>query len=185
MNFIVSSSYMFQKLQVLGGIINNSNTLAILDNFLFELDHNTLKVSASDLETTISSLLNVESEVKVSFAIPAKILLDTLKTFPEQPLTFKVKENNIVEISYQGGKSEVAYVSSEDFPNVVEIEDASKTRIQADTLATATNTIFATGNDSLRPVMNGVFFQFLEEEARFVGTDAHKLVKYSRKDIQS
>lgn len=186
MNFIVSSSYMFQKLQVLGGIINNSNTLAILDNFLFELDHNALKVSASDLETTISSLLNVESEEQTSFAIPAKILLDTLKTFPEQPLTFKIKENNIVEISYQGGKSEVAYVSSEDFPNVMEIEEASKTRIQADTLATAINkTIFATGNDTLRPVMNGVYFQFLEEEARFVGTDAHKLVKYSRKDIQT
>ena len=177
---------MFQKLQVLGGIINNSNTLAILDNFLFELDHNMLKVSASDLETTISSVLNVESESKISFAIPAKILLDTLKTFPEQPLTFKVKDNNLVEISYQGGKSEVAYVNSEDFPNAVEVDDASKTNLTADVLATAiNNTIFATGNDSLRPIMNGVFFQFLENEARFVGTDAHKLVKYTRKDIQS
>ena len=186
MNFIVSSSYMFQKLQVLGGIINNSNTLAILDNFLFELDHNMLKVSASDLETTISSVLNVESESKVSLAIPAKILLDTLKTFPEQPLTFKIKDNNLVEISYQGGKSEVAYVSSEDFPNAVDVDDASKSEITADILATAVNnTIFATGNDSLRPIMNGVFFQFLENETRFVGTDAHKLVKYLRKDIQS
>ncbi|NBC57547.1 MAG: DNA polymerase III subunit beta [Bacteroidetes bacterium] len=186
MNFIVSSSYMFQKLQVLGGIINNSNTLAILDNFLFELDHNKLKVSASDLETTISSTLEVESESKVEFAIPAKILLDTLKTFPEQPLTFKVKDNNTVEISYQGGKSEVASVSAEDFPNAVEVEDAATTKIMAATLATAiSNTIFATGNDSLRPVMNGVFFQFLENDARFVGTDAHKLVKYTREDIKS
>ncbi len=177
---------MFQKLQVLGGIINNSNTLAILDNFLFELDHNQLKVSASDLETTISSVLNVESESQASFAIPAKILLDTLKTFPEQPLTFKVKDNNIVEISYQGGTSKLAYMSSDDFPNAVEVEDADTSKITADTLATAINkTIFATGNDSLRPVMNGVFFQFLNSDARFVGTDAHKLVKYTRTDIQS
>ena len=186
MNFIVSSSYMFQKLQVLGGIINNSNTLAILDNFLFQLDGNSLTVSASDLETTISATIEVESQAEGDFAIPAKILLDTLKTFPEQPLTFKIKENNLAEISYQGGKSEVAYVSSEDFPNTVEVEDASKTTILADSLATAiNNTIFATGNDSLRPVMNGVFFQFMENEARFVGTDAHKLVKYTRTDIQN
>ncbi len=186
MNFIVSSSYMSQKLQVLGGIINNSNTLAILDNFLFELNHNTLRVSASDLESTISVTLNVESESKINFAIPAKILLDTLKTFPEQPLAFKVKDNNTVEISYQGGKSELAYVNPEDFPNTVEVEDASTSKIIADTLATAINkTIFATGNDSLRPVMNGVFFQFLENDTRFVGTDAHKLVKYTRDDIQS
>ncbi len=186
MNFIVSSSYMSQKLQVLGGIINTSNTLAILDNFLFELSSNSLKVSASDLETSISAHIEVESESEGSFAIPAKILLDTLKTFPEQPLTFSIKDNNMVEISYHGGKSEVAYVDPEDFPNTVEVEDASKTTILADTLATAiSNTIFATGNDSLRPVMNGVFFQFLENDTRFVGTDAHKLVKYTRSDIQS
>jgi len=186
MNFIVSSAYMYQKLQILGGIINNSNSLAILDNFLFKLDNNLLLVSASDLETNITSALNVESESQVSFAIPAKILLDTLKTFPEQPLTFKVKENNTVEISYQGGKSEIAYVNPDDFPKAVEVDNASQSKIVADTLATAVNkTIFATGNDSLRPVMNGVFFQFLNDEARFVGTDAHKLVKYSRTDIKT
>jgi DNA polymerase-3 subunit beta len=177
---------MSQKLQILGGIINNSNTLAILDNFLFELNSNTLKVSASDLETTISAQIDVESQSNGSFAIPAKIILDTLKTFPEQPLTFSVKDNNVIEVSYHGGKSEVAYVNPDDFPNTVEVEDASKTTVLADTLSTAiTNTIFATGNDSLRPVMNGVFFQFLQNDARFVGTDAHKLVKYTRSDIQS
>lgn len=177
---------MSEKLQVLGGIINNSNTLAILDNFLFELSSNALKVSASDLETTISANIEVESDSEGNFAIPAKILLDTLKTFPEQPLTFSVKDNNLVEISYHGGKSEVAYVNPDDFPNTVEVEDASQTTILGDILATAiTNTIFATGNDSLRPVMNGVFFQFLENENRFVGTDAHKLVKYTRSDMQT
>lgn len=175
---------MSQKLQVLGGIINNSNTLAILDNFLFELENNKLKVSASDLETTISATLEVQSESEGKFAIPAKTLLDTLKTFAEQPLTFSVKENNSVEISYQGGKSELAFVEPDDFPNTPDLEDSSTTFVLADTLSSAiNNTIFATGNDSLRPVMNGVFFQFLNDEARFVGTDAHKLVKYTRTDI--
>ena len=79
MKFIVSSSYLLKQLQVLGGIINNNNTLPILDNFLFELDKNTLNVSASDLETTITSKLNVESNEKGAVCIPARLLLDTLK----------------------------------------------------------------------------------------------------------
>lgn len=184
MNFIVSSSLMLKKLQVLGGILNNSNTLAILDNFLFELSPNLLKVTASDLETSISASIEVESTSNAKLAVPAKILLDTLKTFPEQPLTFNIKENNAFEISYQGGKSELSYVSPDDFPKEIEMEDSSTSVVLADTLSVAiSNTLFATGNDSLRPIMNGVFFQFLNQEARFVGTDAHKLVKYSRTDI--
>ena len=90
MKFIVSSTYLLKQLQVLGGVINSSNTLPILDNFLFELNQNQLTVSASDLETTMSSKLDVESDNEGSVAVPARLLLDTLKTFPEQPLTFVV-----------------------------------------------------------------------------------------------
>jgi DNA polymerase III subunit beta len=104
MKFIVSSTYLLKQLQVLGGVINSSNTLPILDNFLFELDNSKLTVSASDLETTMVSILNVESNSKGSIALPARLLLDTLKTFPEQPLTFKVEDNNTVEISSNHGK---------------------------------------------------------------------------------
>ena len=92
MNFIVSSSYLLKQLQVLGSVINSNNTLPILDNFLFELDNNQLSVSASDLETTMSASLEIESNSTGSVAIPAKLLLDILKTFPEQPLTFTVKK---------------------------------------------------------------------------------------------
>ena len=88
MKFIVSSTYLLKQLQVLGGVINNSNTLPILDNFLFNLQNAKLTVSASDLETTMSSTLDVESDSSGNIAIPAKLLLDILKTFPEQPLTF-------------------------------------------------------------------------------------------------
>src|SRR5210317_310196 len=186
MKFIVSSSYLLKNLQVLGGIINNNNTLPILDNFLFQLDGNSLSVSASDLETTISSNLNVESKEKGNICIPARLLLDTLKTFPEQPLTFTVEGNNTVEISSDHGKYALAYASGDEFPTAVELKDPSATVLQGDILATAiSKTIFASGNDDLRPVMSGVFFQFTTEGLTFVATDAHKLVKYTRDDVSA
>ena len=186
MKFIVSSTYLLKQLQVLGGVINSSNTLPILDNFLFELDNSQLTVSASDLETTMASTLDVESDSKGSVAIPARLLLDTLKTFPEQPLTFVVEDNNTVEISSNHGKYALAYADGNEFPKAVALEDPSKTVITGAVLATAiSKTIFAAGNDDLRPVMSGVFFQFSSEGLTFVATDAHKLVKYTREDVKA
>jgi len=186
MKFIVSSNYLLKQLQVLGGVINNSNTLPILDNFLFELEHSKLTVSASDLETTMASTLEVESESEGSVAIPAKLLLETLKTFPEQPLTFVIEDNNTIEISSNHGKYALAYASADEFPKAISLDNASTTVISADILATAiSKTIFAAGNDDLRPVMSGVFFQFSTESLTFVATDAHKLVKYSRTDVKA
>ncbi len=183
MKFIVSSSQLLKQLQVLGGVINNSNTLPILDNFLFELNQNELKISASDLETTMSTTINVESDSEGSVAISARLLLDTLKTFPNQPLTFKTEENNI-EISSSQGKYDMAYFDGSEFPKSISIESPSSTVIPGAILATAiSKTIFAAGNDDLRPVMSGVFFQFATDSLTFVATDAHKLVKYARTDI--
>jgi DNA polymerase-3 subunit beta len=177
---------LLKQLQILGGVINNNNTLPILDNFLFELKQTTLIVSASDLETTMSSTLEVESESNGSVAIPARLLLDTLKTFPEQPLTFIIEENNTVEISSNHGKYALAYANAEEFPKAVSLDNPSKTLFSGNILATAINkTIFAAGNDDLRPVMSGVFFQFSTESLTFVATDAHKLVKYQRTDISA
>ncbi len=186
MKFIVSSSTLLKQLQVLGGIINTNNTLQILDNFLFELSENSLRISASDLETTISGVLAVDCDSKGSIAVPARLLLDILKTFPEQPLTFVVEDNNTIEISSNHGKYALAYANGEEFPKAVEISNPSSTVIQADVLANAiSKTIFASGNDDLRPVMSGVFFQFSTENLTFVATDAHKLVKYTREDVKA
>ena len=186
MKFIVSSTYLLKQLQVLGGVINSSNTLPILDNFLFELNNSKLTVSASDLETTMSSTIDVESDSEGSIAVPAKLLLDTLKTFPEQPLTFIVEDNNTIEISSNHGKYALAYANGEEFPKAVELDNPSATTISGDILATAiSKTIFAAGNDDLRPVMSGVFFQFSTESLTFVATDAHKLVKYTRNDVSA
>lgn len=186
MKFIVSSSYLLKQLQVLGSVINSSNTLPILDNFLFELSKNTLTVSASDLETTMSATLEIESKDQGSVAVPAKLLLDILKTFPEQPLTFTVEENNTIEISSNSGKYAIAYAAGEEFPKSVTLENPSSTLVPAEVLSTAiSKTIFAAGNDDLRPVMSGVFFQFSPEGLIFVATDAHKLVKYQRTDVKA
>jgi len=177
MKFIVSSSQLLRQLQVLGGVINSNNTLPILDNFLFEISENQLKVSASDLETTMTAVVAIESDSTGSIAISARLLLDTLKTFPDQPLTFKTEGDSIIEISSDQGKYDMAYFGGDEFPKSVSLESPSKTIVPSNVLATAiSKTIFAAGNDDLRPVMSGVFFQFSTDNLTFVATDAHKLV---------
>jgi len=132
MKFIVSSSYLLKQLQVLGSVINSNNSLPILDNFLFELKKNELLVSSSDLETTMSASLTIDSDSEGSVAVPAKLLLEILKTFPEQPLTFTVEENSTIEISSQSGKYALAYVSGDEFPKPVTLEEPSKTVVPAE-----------------------------------------------------
>ena len=184
MKFIVSSSQLLKQLQVLGGVINSNNTLPILDNFLFEVSENQLKISASDLETTMSAVVTIESDTSGSIAISARLLLDTLKTFPDQPLTFKTDSDSIIEIISDQGKYDMAYFGGDEFPKSVSLPSPSKTIIPSNILATAiSKTIFAAGNDDLRPVMSGVFFQFSSQNLTFVATDAHKLVKYTRTDV--
>lgn len=184
MNFIVSSTQLQRQLQTLSGVLNTSNTLPILDHVLFELAPQQLKITATDLETTISATLKVESTSEGKLAVPARLLLETLKTFPEQPLTFSQTENNTLEISADQGKYALAYANADEYPQAAEVVDASTLSIQGDTLATAiNNTIFASGNDDLRPVMSGVFFQLSSSGMTFVATDAHKLVKYERTDV--
>lgn len=186
MKFIVSSSSLLKVLQLIGGVINNSNTLPILDNFLFEINGKTLTITASDLETTFSTKIPIESETNSIIALPARLLLDTLKTFPEQPLTFLKTEKNTVEISTNNGKYAVAYVNGDEFPKIPQLKDSNTLSIDGNILHTAINTtLFASGNDDLRPVMSGIFFQFSSESLTFVATDAHKLVRYTRNDIKS
>ena len=186
MKFIVSSSALLKSLQLIGGVINNSNTLPILDNFLFEINGSTLTITASDLETTYSTQLIIESETNSLIALPARLLLDILKTFPEQPLTFLKTEKNTVEISANNGKYAVAYVNGDEFPKRPQIKDSKTLSVKGNILFTAINTtLFASGNDDLRPVMSGIFFQFSTESLTFVATDAHKLVRYTRHDLKS
>ena len=186
MKFIVSSQTLLKKLQILLGVVNTTNTLPILDNFLFQINKNSLRITSSDLETTMSSIVEIESDSSGEIAVPAKLLVDALKNFAEQPLTFSTQEESVLEINANDGKYRISFVPAEEFPKPIEIKDSSLTSINGGILSKAINsTIFATGNDDLRPVMSGVFFQFSSEALTFVATDAHKLVKYSRTDIKA
>lgn len=187
MKFIVSSSALLKQIQLAGGVLNTNNSLPIIDNFLFQIDNKQLTITATDLDTTMILNLEIESKEQGSVAIPARLLMDTLKSLPDQPLTFTVNpENYGIEISSDFGKYKLSGFSGEEFPKTPAIESGSSINLSADILSNAINkTLFATGNDELRPVMCGVYFEFESDHVRFVATDAHKLVRYSRTDAKA
>ncbi len=188
MKFIVSSSLLLKNLSALSGVLSASNTLPILDDFLFELNDETLLITASDLETTMTvTVPTSKSEEPGAVTIPAKILLDTLKTFADIPVSFTIdKETLGVEISAGEGKYKLIGHSSDEFPQAPSLEDVIPLKIKSSLLLGAFNmTIFATGTDELRPVMSGVFCELTPDNITFVATDAHKLVRYRRNDATS
>lgn len=184
MKFLVNSASLLKQLQLIGGVLNSSNTLPILDNFLFEITGKELAISASDLETTMTTRMAIEAKEDGMIAIPARMLMDTLKAFPEQPLTFSIDPKTYgVEISSDFGKYKITGQNAEEFPRSPEMEAASRVEMDGDVLATAiSKTLFAAGSDELRPVMSGIFFELGTDHLRFVATDAHRLVRYSRTD---
>jgi DNA polymerase III subunit beta len=186
MNFIVSSTTLLKALQAVGGVLNSTNTLPILDNFLFEISNNDLKISASDLESTMTTVIEIQSKENGNIAVPAKLLLDILKTFPDHPLNFGINTNNGIEISSDYGKYSLAGQNADEFPRVPKLESPSSVTLGANVLQRAIEkTVFATGNDDLRPVMSGLLCQMDSDGVTFVATDAHKLVRYKRADAKS
>lgn len=187
MNFVISSASLLKHLQGISGVLSTSNALPILDNFLFEIVDGQLSVSASDLETTMRTSMEVEAKEEGKIAIPAKLLLDVLKNLPDQPCTFLVDMDTLsVEIAYDNGKSKMVGYNGDEFPRTPELENSNSIRISGEIVSNAINkTLFATGVDDLRPVMSGVFCQFSPENITFVATDAHKLVRYTRTDSQA
>ena len=180
MNFIISSSTLLKNLQRISGVLNSSNSLPILDNFLFELANGELTVSASDLENTMkTSVKPDEAREDGKIAIPAKLLLDTLKNFSDQPLSFTIDAATFgIEISSDYGKYKLVGQNADDFPKSPEMGTSDELEVKGEIIASAIDkTLFATGNDDLRPVMSGVFCQFSTEKLIFVATDAHKLVR--------
>lgn len=190
MKFVISSSDLLNHLQTVSRVISSKNTLPILDNFLFKLQDNELVITASDLESTLTTRMNLDNASGDGLiAIPAKILTDTLKEFPEQPLSFEISlENYSVVISTENGKFNIVGQNGDDFPQYPLLKDDVKVtvRMSGEVLLNGiSKTIFASADDELRPVMNGIYLDFSPDNMTFVASDAHKLVRYKRFDVKT
>lgn len=181
MKFIISSTALFSHLQAISRVINSKNTLPILDCFLFDLKDGTLSITASDTETTMVTSVEVtESDSNGHIAITARTLLDAMKEIPEQPLTFNVDEQTQeITVQYMNGQYSVVGQNADEYPQAATLsENAVHVNIPADMLLNGINrTLFATADDELRPVMNGIYFDITPEDITMVASDGHKLVK--------
>jgi DNA polymerase-3 subunit beta len=185
MKFIVSSTSLLKQLQQISGVINANTVLPILEDFLFEVDKNKLTVVATDLETVMKIQMDVDSKESGRVCIPAKILIDSLKNIPDQPLTFNIDKNFGVELTSDNGKYKVMGENPDNFPKEPVADDTNSFNIPSSALITGINkTLFAVSNDDLRPAMTGVFFEMTESGLQFVATDAHRLVRYKRTDVK-
>ena len=172
----------------MGGVIGSKNTLPILDDFLFHLEENQLKITSSDLDVTLSVTLVPDMvDGTGDVTIPARLLLEIMKNFPDVPITISVDNNTLaVELIAGEGRYKLAGHKSDEFPQLPVMTDTSVWEIPADVLARGfEKTVFATGMDEIRPIMSGVLMEMTNDFLTFVATDAHKLVRYRRLDVKS
>lgn len=188
MKFIVSRDVLYRNLSAISGVMSSNNSMPILDNVLVTIQGEKLKLTASDLESTMTAVIdldNVEGEGCV--AIPAKILIETLKLMPETPIVFVIdEENKVLKFQAANGEYDAPCFDGAEFPQVNEIENPSSFDIDALVLQRAiSKTMFATGTDELRPNMMGVLCELSSEYVTFVATDAHKLVRYRNTKVKT
>ncbi len=181
MKFIVSSSALLSHLQAISRVINPKNNIPILDCFLLELEDGVLTITAADTETRLETKLSVSDlSESGSLAINAKNLLEPLRELPDQPLTIDVNLETLeVYIYYHNGKYNFVGQKSDEFPIPKELKESAISLIMpAEILFNGINrTIYATAEDELRPVMNGIYFDITDENITFVASDGHKLVR--------
>ncbi len=185
MKFIVSSSYLLKQVSAINGVITTNPVVPILENFLFEIKSGTLTITASDLQTSMITEIEVEAKEDGSIAIPARILMETLRNLPEQPVTFSIDSDTYsIEINSDNGRYKLSGENATDFPKIPTVSDGYSVNISSDVLSQAiNNTIFATSNDELRPAMTGVYVNLSETNTTFVATDSHRLIRYRRVDV--
>ena len=184
MKFIVSSTQLLKHLQQISGVINANTVLPILEDFLFEIEKNKLTVVATDLETVMKINMDIEAKDSGKVCIPSKILLDSLKNIPEQPLTFNIDKIFGVEITSDNGKYKVMGENPDNFPKEPIADTTNAFTMPSSALVTAINKcLFAVSNDDLRPAMTGVFFELSDKGITWVATDAHRLVRFTRLDV--
>lgn len=187
MKFIVSSSSLLKQISTISGVIATNPVVPILENFLFEISKGKLTITASDLQTSMITELEIEAKEDGSIAVPARILLETLKNLPEQPVTFSIDQDTYsIELSSDNGRYKLAGENATDFPKVPTVSDGYEIDMPSQVLARAiNNSIIATSNDELRPAMTGVYLNIDDSNTTFVATDGHRLIRYRRVDIVS
>lgn len=187
MKFIVTSSILLKHLSAINGVVTTNPVVPILENFLFEIREGKLTVTASDLQTSMITEIDLDAKEDGSIAVPARILMETLKNLPEQPVAFNIdNETYSIEISSDNGRYKLAGENATDFPKIPTVTNATTVDMSTEVLSSAiNNTIFATSNDELRPAMTGVYVNLSSTNTTFVATDGHRLIRYRRVDIGS
>lgn len=189
MRFTVSSTALSSKLNALAKVINSKNSLPILADFLFDIQDNVLYLTASDSENVINTQMELtESDANGRFAINNHDLLEAIKGFSEQPITFDVNlQDNIAKISYQNGLFSLPVENADEYPQSQPITEGINTIVMpSNVLADNINrSLFATAQDELRPVMNGIYFDLTPEHLAVVASDGHKLVRNKVFTVQS
>jgi DNA polymerase III subunit beta len=187
MKFIVSSAALLKQISAINGVVASNPVVPILENFLFEIKDSVLYITASDLQTSMITELSIESKENGSIAIPARILMDTLKNLPEQPVTFTIDTDTYgIELLCNNGRYKLAGENATDFPKVPSVVNGETLDIASNILSRAiNNTIFAASNDELRPAMTGIFVSINDTSITFVATDGHRLVRFRRVDVAS
>lgn len=184
MKFIVSSSLLLKNLQQINGVISANTVLPVLEDFLFEIQDKKMSVLATDLETVMRVQMDVESKTNGKVCIPAKILMESLKNIPEQPLTFNIDKNFSIEITSDNGKYKVMGENPDNFPKEPVAEETVEFEISSSSfLSGISKALISVSTDDLRPAMTGVLVEMNTNEIRFVSTDAHRLMMYTRKDV--
>lgn len=186
MKFIVNTSALLEQLQKISGTLVSKPVLPILDHFLFELESGKLRITSTDLETSMITSLNVEAEEDVKIAVPSKLTMDMLRSLPDQPVTFTIDTaNQSIEIKSEQGRYKLMGQPAQDFPKIPEVSSENHIEISSGILLDCiSKTIFATGNDELRLNLTGVYFVLDDKQMTFVATDANRLVRTIRTDVR-
>ncbi|MCS7073223.1 MAG: DNA polymerase III subunit beta [Bacteroidia bacterium] len=186
MNFIVSSSELLRHVGTVVGVVPAKSVLPIVQNILFDIRDTVLELTATDLENSMRTSLSIESQGgKILIALPARLLVDTLKALPEQPLTISIHEESFkVDITTENGRYSLNGQNGADFPKINIADDTTSITMPLPVLIKSIQkTIFAASTDEMKLAMSGVYFDFRKTGATIVATDAHRLVQYSRSDV--
>lgn len=185
MNFVVSTSTLLKQLQLINGVISSKAVIPILDYFLFQIEGNKLTITGTDLEVSMRGTVSIDSSAEFSVCVPAKLIIEVLKSLPEQPITFEVKEDTFaIQLQSENGKYKIAGESAEEFPRWPSMENTEEFEMaKEDLLEAIHHTFFATGQDELKPALTGILMDLRQDKIVFVATDGNRLAKYQKNDF--